>query len=118
MTLIEALQHLHDNPPSSERTDIFPAPAEYGICWNLKEIFTKKRSPRNGWPKNFYAYRFVSDNSTDWEHYSGNEAYPVPGSLSSEENNWLDDNLWQGEALAYRRSLLQHLIKKVSQWNF
>lgn len=117
MNLIEALQYLHDNPPSETNTDYGELDSAFGICYNLKMLYHKSSSCR--WPDDglngFYSYSWVAENSKDWEHYSGNETWPIPGSnkhvdLTRQE---CAEIFWRGEGLAYRRSLLKHLMTKV-----
>ena len=68
-----------------------------GICSNLLELTNRAD----------LSYLFVEDNCEDWEHFSGNSAYPV---VMSD-----DCGLWEGEQLKLRLSLLDHLIDKAKQ---
>lgn len=70
---------------------------DFGICYNLNEIVDEDVS----------VYEFVSNNSEDWEHHSGVYEYPVKLS-----NNC---DLWEGEQLELRLSLLDHLIAKARE---
>lgn len=67
---------------------------EYGICFNLYEL-TGEGS---------LSYDFVGDNCEDWEHFSGEIDYPI--------KDYCAGNLWEGEQLELRLSLLNHLITK------
>lgn len=66
----------------------------FGICYNLGELVSY----------DIRAYKFVSNNSEDWEHYSGVYGYPVK--LPN------DCKYWEGEQLELRLSLIDHLIAK------
>ena len=71
----------------------------FGICYLLSDMVV------------YNAYRFVSDNSRDWEYFSGDYNYPVSG---EEVFNYHADNgdIWKGEQLELRLSLIDHLLTK------
>ena len=69
----------------------------YGICYNLAAI-TEDID---------LSYDFVRNNCSDWEFFSGLFEYPV------ELSDGCD--LWEGEQLELRLSLIDHLITKVRQ---
>ena len=60
---------------------------------------------------NRIAYRFVKENCSDWEYFSGDCNYPVSG---EEVFYYYMDNgdLWKGEQLELRLSLIDHLLTK------
>lgn len=66
----------------------------YGICYNLASITGDVDT----------SYDFVVYNCRDWEHFSGNAAFPVKYNHK--------DGLWEGEQLELRLSLIDHLIAK------
>lgn len=99
--IIEACKHLLENGPY-EVID--------GICENID------------------SYLFFNDidmfapnleeQFKSWEHFSGRTVFPVPSSdptLSPQEFYQLSNNLWWGEQLEYRISLLNHIIKELSK---
>lgn len=107
MNLHQALQYLHDEGPIDW---------SFGICRNLQMLWERHRfdypvkflDPAN--PNEFFqAYEFVKYASIGWKHHTGDQDWPVPSFEDGQQN------LWTGEALAYRKSLLQYLIKQVSQ---
>lgn len=57
------------------------------------------------------SYRFVKDNCSDWGYFSGDYNYPVSG---EEGFDYHMDNgdLWKGEQLELRLSLIDHLLNK------
>lgn len=70
----------------------------YGICYNLFNLTDSIN----------LSLDFVADNCEDWEHFSGDVDYPIEG--------YNDDcDLWEGEQLELRLSLLDHLITKAKQ---
>ena len=69
----------------------------YGICYNLAAITGDSD----------LSYGFVRDNCCDWKFFSGLFDYPVE--LSD------DCDLWEGEQLKLRLSLLDHLIIKARE---
>lgn len=69
-----------------------------GICANLNEYL--KDDP--------CAYDFICANCKDWEDYSGDGSYPIKGSVGK----FYLENLWEGEQLQLRISLINHLINK------
>lgn len=68
-----------------------------GICYNLAGITEEP----------VLSYDFVKDNCCDWDFFSGLFDYPVE--LSN------DCDLWEGEQLELRLSLLDHLIIKAKE---
>ena len=60
------------------------------------------------------AYSCVNKFSKTWEHYSGEESYPVSGELVWDKINWSNPELWwTGEQLELRMSLLEHIKSEV-----
>ena len=55
----------------------------------------------------FDSYFFVEDNCSDWEFFSGDNSVPIKG--------YDEGNLWEGEQLELRLSLIDHLIDKAKQ---
>jgi hypothetical protein len=84
------LQYIHDNPPT-----------QLGICHQIR-LFHDDEVIK------------VRELFKTWEHYSGNDAYPVPSSNSCPKAYYakhrVSGSLWQGEQLMYRRSLIKHII--------
>lgn len=70
---------------------------DFGICYNLAVI-----TEESG-----LSYDFVRNNCYDWEFFSGLFEYPVE--LSN------DCDLWEGEQLELRLSLIDHLITKAQE---
>jgi hypothetical protein len=68
---------------------------EFGICYSMREVLNDT-----------IAYKFVENNCSDWEHFSGNKAIPVPQSF------WCN-NLWKRKQLKLRKLLCQHLLTKL-----
>ena len=67
-------------------------------------------------------YHAVKKFSPSWEHYSGEESYPVSGEAVWDEGLY-DDPLfwWTGEQLELRMSLLEHIkceVLKLSNEEF
>lgn len=56
-------------------------------------------------------YGFVKENCGDWNHFSGDLSYPVSSKevFSYHRNNC---DLWNGEQLELRLSLIDHLLTK------
>ena len=74
------------------------------ICENL-DILTGEST---------LAYRSVKILSKTWEHYSGEEGYPVSGESVWDKINWTNPHLWwTGEQLELRMSLLEHIKTEV-----
>ena len=60
------------------------------------------------------AYSCVNNFSKTWEHYSGEEGYPVVGEIVWDKINWDNPELWwTGEQLELRMSLLEHIKSEV-----
>lgn len=60
------------------------------------------------------AYSCVNKFSKTWEHYSGEESYPVSGVVVWDKINWDNPELWwTGEQLELRMSLLEHIKSEV-----
>lgn len=70
-----------------------------GVCCNLED-YTEDYG--------VCAYDFISANCKDWENYSGDSSYPIKGSVGK----FYLENLWEGEQLQLRISLIHHLINK------
>lgn len=65
---------------------------------------------------NITGYRSVKMFSQTWEHYSGEESYPVSGENVWDTINYDDPTLWwQGEQRELRFSLLEHIKSEVSK---
>lgn len=99
--IIEACQHL---------LDIGPYDREVGICENIDDYLFFNGigmfSPKLG------------DMFKTWEHFSGSETFPVPSSSHDKDPQGFFqtcDDLWQGEQLEYRISLLNHIINELSK---
>lgn len=98
--IIEACQHL---------LDIGPYDLEDGICENIDS---------------YYFFNDIEEFTPDlseyfktWEHFSGSTTFPVPSSdpdKTPQAFYQLCDNLWQGQQLEYRVSLLNHIIQELS----
>ena len=74
------------------------------ICENLDVLTTYHR----------IGYRSVKILSKTWEHYSGEEGYPVSGEFVWDKINWDNPELWwTGEQLELRMSLLEHIKSEV-----
>ena len=56
--------------------------------------------------KFWLGYKVVSKFSKTWEHYSGDDSYPVSG---EEVWNEVSYEWWKGEQLDLRMSLLEHI---------
>ena len=67
-------------------------------------------------------YKTVKEFSKSWEHYSGEERYPVSGEEVWEEGLYNDTLFWwTGEQLELRISLLEHIkceVLKLSDEDF
>ena len=60
------------------------------------------------------SYEVVSKFSNSWEHYSGDDGYPVSGKEVWDRCYLSDKNLWWvGEQLELRMSLLEHIKSEV-----
>lgn len=70
-----------------------------GICYLLSLML------------NYDVYSFVKENCSDWEFFSGDCDYPVSGKEAFLYNNRHFD-LWKGEQLELRLSLIDHLLSK------
>lgn len=99
--IIEACNYLLENGPYD---------VQDGICENIDSyLFFNDRdmfSPT------------LEEQFKSWEHFSGKTIFPVPSSdpkLSPQGFYQLADNLWVGEQLEYRVSLLNHIIKELSK---
>jgi hypothetical protein len=66
-----------------------------GICHSMSKVLNHS-----------IAYRFVSDNSNDWKHFSGCRINPIPKSF------WCS-KLWKRSQLKLRKSLCLHLLTKL-----
>lgn len=75
-----------------------------GICFNGHEIAVRLSSPC------VCVYSAVKFLSVGWPHHSGTNLYPVhrPKGLSA-----MAGDLWKGEQLALRISLLEYMIAKI-----
>jgi hypothetical protein len=71
-----------------------------GICHNLSQILNSRNS-----------YTFVTDNCSDWEHFSGTRPRPIPN--VSVTSYYPEDVLWYGKQLELRQSLCSHLLTKL-----
>lgn len=78
---------------------------QFGVCGVLADRLSLAR---------FNTYTWVEDHVTTWAHFSGDMGYPVPSNQPGVTPKMYYDNnrdgLWQGEQLALRLSLIQHLI--------
>lgn len=77
---------------------------EFGICWNLSHC-NKGHSHVDG-------YKLVSELAPSWESFSGSPDFPIPVSTGGTENR---QHLWDGEGLKLRLSLIDHMIKVLSE---
>lgn len=75
----------------------------YGICAYIDKYVASQ---------DHYEYVDLWPLWMDWEHYSG-EAYPVPGGFEAYHHVESPCDRWRGVQLAYRISLIEHLIKKL-----
>ena len=84
--------------------------ANMGICEQLNKL-----------DMYYSQYKALKAAMRTWEHYSGYEYYPVPSSAPhawdarAYYHRW--DNLWEGNQLMLRRSLLRHMIREVETWD-
>lgn len=61
-----------------------------------------------------FAYSCVEKFSKTWEHYSGEDSYPVSGEEIWDEGLFDDPSFWwTGEQLELRMSLLEHIKSEV-----
>lgn len=89
MTLLQALKQLRDMAPNVPDNAL-------GICHNLIAVgYNDTLILKTLWE--------------DWEDYSGDRRYPVLG-LEAFMGN---ENLWTGEQLTLRLSLINHMINKL-----
>lgn len=58
-------------------------------------------------------YKVVGKFSPSWEHYSGEESYPVSGEEVWDKGMGDDSFWWTGEQLELRMSLLGHIKSEV-----
>ena len=64
--------------------------------------------------KFWLGYDVVTKFSNSWEHYSGDDSYPVSGLQEWNRCYYTDKTLWwAGEQLELRMSLLKHIKCKV-----
>lgn len=76
------------------------APIKFmGICGNLDRRFDFE----------FDVYLLLRDLWKDWEHYTGDAMYPVPGIYSLKPDKWI------GEYGELRKDLCRHLAKKFKE---
>jgi hypothetical protein len=80
--------------------------SRHGICNNIIVYSTKNGKP---------TWHHMDELCKDWHHFSGNRSFPVPGSITEYEKAQDKDELWKGEQLVYRISLLNHCIKKLEE---
>ena len=94
MELLDALLLIKEKALTGDIDEL-----ESGICYCLS-ILTDSVD---------FAHDFVRDNCEDWEYFSGDINYPIEG--------YKIGNLWKGEQLKLRLSLLDHLITKAYDLN-
>jgi len=66
------------------------------------------------------ALKLLKEYFKTWEHYSGDEIYPVPSTnknCSAEEYYDSSFNLWSGKQGKLRRSLCRHIAKEMRKEN-
>jgi len=96
--ILEALEWLYNNH-ASLHSDSF------GICTNITNSLEQQSGVY------ISGSDLVAQYCNDWEHHSGNNYYPIPGGF---EAYW-EGSRWEGEQLAYRLDLLQHLYMTISE---
>ena len=100
---IELLRDMLENGP----TDSF-----FGICYNLHKTSSANRNTvdldteRTG----VDGYNIVTEHSPSWEHFSGDENYPV---VYQELPYPESAPLWEGKQLVLRQSLIKHIISRL-----
>lgn len=92
---------LIDLKEKAENNSVYES--QLGICANLDYIIYQL-----GYDLYVFgsAYGFVGDFSDDWEHFSGDNNYPI------QDKNIYGHSNWVGESLVLRLSLIDHLINK------
>lgn len=92
MELLDALLLLKEKAVTG--SVVYP---NYGICSNLYSLTDSDD----------LSYNLVRDNCEDWKYFSGDVNYPI-------KDYHLGD-LWEGEKLELRLSLIDHLIIKAKE---
>jgi hypothetical protein len=52
---------------------------------------------------------------SDWTYHSGDFLFPIPGGHKMFADCLGNDELWTGNQLMYRRSLIRHCIRKIDE---
>lgn len=93
--LLAALEELRKKGPISVHA---------GICYNVQEIAGDD-----------YLAEIMAI-ALGWGHHSGNCAYPIPSTIDGQSSPvfcYDSSELWQGEQLDLRHSLIDYLIAKI-----
>lgn len=95
MDILVALYTIKDLAENNEIDELMFL--DYGVCCALNLLGSDE------------GCKIVKSMCQDWEYFSGNALFPV-GGLQEYKNT---SNLWEGDHLKYRLSLLKHMIEKV-----
>lgn len=73
-----------------------------GICYNTQALCHDRYG--------YEAYTVVEYFSYGWPQHSGCVSFPVP---MGKNVSYIETDLWQGQQLIYRQSLMAHIIKQI-----
>ena len=95
--IIDILKEIKEKGPFKE---------DSGICYNLEVGLYEKYCLRVD------GVKLVGGISPSWEHFSGLAGFPVDGKYFYYS---ITGQLWKGEQLELRHSLIEHIIKTLKE---